>query len=279
MRLKTNLPILTIIVYIGAATAAPVFSADISINEFLADLPSGQDENQDEWVELYNHSDTDINLHGWVLKDSDDSHQRLIENTTIPAHGYLVITRNGSLFSLNNSGDQVRLFESTASANPVDSFTYTASTEGKSWGRIPNYSGDFINNLTPTPGSENIAPPTPTPTPTATPSPNTDSNSTASTPKPSPTPDSSPSQTTTGSVAGLTTSRPATASTQAANLQIRDIIPASSASAIASTTASKSSSITAKPSFTPLFITLGGLVVTSAVAVFVWKLYNSRSWQ
>ena len=143
-----------------------VYSSDVVINEFLPDLPSEIDETVEEWVELYNNSDNFINLNGWVLKDAYDSHCLVIENQTINPKGFVVIKRNKSTFSLNNTNDDVRLFTSTASATPIDSFSYPDVYKNTSWGRIPDGSGEFTNKLIPSPGSPNQAPtPEPTPTP------------------------------------------------------------------------------------------------------------------
>jgi hypothetical protein len=151
----------------------------VVINEFLPDLPSEVDETVEEWVELYNQSDQTINLNGWVLKDAYDNHCLVIENKVISPKGFVVIKRNKSSFSLNNDKDDVRLFTSTASATPIDSFSYPEVYKNTSWGRIPDGSGAFTNKLIPTPGSSNLAPtPEPTPTPQSTSTPTTTSSTT-----------------------------------------------------------------------------------------------------
>jgi len=146
--------------------SSPAYASDVVINEFLPNLLSDIDENIEEWVELYNKGDQTIDLNGWVLKDAYDSHTLVIENQTITSKGFLVIKRNKSTFSLNNTSDDVRLFTSTASATPIDSFSYNKVYENQSWGRIPDGTGEFTNKLIPSPGSFNL---TPTPEPTSTP--------------------------------------------------------------------------------------------------------------
>ncbi|MFC1653658.1 lamin tail domain-containing protein [Patescibacteria group bacterium] len=201
-----------------------IYAGDIVINEFLPDLPSETDEEIEEWVELYNQGSSQISLNGWALKDSYDTHVLVIENITIEPNQFLVIKRNKSKFSLNNSSDQVRLFTSTTSAEPIDSFSYDKAYENKSWGRVPDGSGVFINKLIPSPSEPNTAPtPTPTSTPKSTPTPN-----------PTLTPQSTPQNDTNnnenidpapiGKVAGLTSVKE---STHSSNIEIRPIKSAS----------------------------------------------------
>lgn len=150
--------------------------AQVFINEFVADLPSGQNETDGEWVELYNSGDTELDLSGYVLADAKDN--RLVispayvegETTKIASKGYLVVLRRGSKFSLNNNEDEVLLFESTQSAKAIDHYGYSSTKIGLSWGRIPD-AGEFTQALVPTPGKANQPPPQPSPTPEPSPTP------------------------------------------------------------------------------------------------------------
>ena len=61
----------------------------------------------DEWVELYNNSDQDVNLNGWTIENLGDSespnitiNSTICSNTVIPANGYFLISNYGS----NNGG-------------------------------------------------------------------------------------------------------------------------------------------------------------------------------
>src|SRR3989344_4714678 len=116
-------------------------SADVYINEVLPD-PSGE-ENQDEWVELYNSGPDSVELNGFVLKDAAD-HQMTIDVTKVdgvtllgPAAWVVVYRRGDSYFSLNNSQDEtISLFDT--SDNLLNQFSYNDSEVDKSWGRIPD---------------------------------------------------------------------------------------------------------------------------------------------
>ncbi|MBI4175749.1 MAG: lamin tail domain-containing protein [Candidatus Aenigmarchaeota archaeon] len=78
---------------------------------------------RDEWIELYNPTNTDISLEGWTIQDNTQTPWTLF-NYTIYASSYLTISRNSTSFSditgcdpgvsgftkgLNNDGDQLTL--------------------------------------------------------------------------------------------------------------------------------------------------------------------------
>jgi len=184
--------LLTFIIYL--LFTRTVLADTIVINEFLAN-PSG-DEAQEEWVELYNSSDTQ-DVAGWTLCDASN-HTLIISTdktngaTTLLNSGqWLVVYRMGASFSLNNSDDEtISLFDSSScSGTPIDSVSYNGSSSDKSWGRIPDGTGELQEDLEKTPGAANQSNPTPTPTPTPTSSPSPSSNSSqTSTKSPSPTP-------------------------------------------------------------------------------------------
>ncbi len=55
--------------------------------------------NPEDWVELYNPHDYDLDIAGWVFKDDDDDHAFIFpENTVIEADGYLVVCRDTTMF-------------------------------------------------------------------------------------------------------------------------------------------------------------------------------------
>ena len=143
-------------------------NTDIVINEFVPN-PLGSDNAAmpgGEWVELYNKGDWAIDLNGWRLYDSIDSHELEIlalnivgGDTVIPAKGYLVVYRNtDSDFALNNSGgDSVRLYDDIMSSGTlIDSIGYLNSTEDKSWSRMPNGIGSFSDGHITTPNGPNV---------------------------------------------------------------------------------------------------------------------------
>ncbi len=70
----------------------------IVINEF--NYKSAKDFDTGDWVELYNNSDEDVDLSGWILKDDDDSHQFIFpDGLVLPARDYLVVCEDSEKFS------------------------------------------------------------------------------------------------------------------------------------------------------------------------------------
>lgn len=148
----------------GAST-----KAEIVINEFIPN-PLGADDAAmpaGEWVELYNTTAADIDVDGWVLYDSHDDHALPISasnsdnnlnltdsgETVVPAGGRLVVYRDGdSDFSLNNDADTVRLFDDYigSGGSLIDSYSYTGSSENKTYARVPDGSDNWIDPI-PTP--------------------------------------------------------------------------------------------------------------------------------
>ncbi|MEK7643422.1 MAG: lamin tail domain-containing protein [Patescibacteria group bacterium] len=146
-------------------------TSHILINEFIPN-PTGDDTGSagasldGEWVELFNPTALDINVDGWVLYDSNNTHDLVISGantdtggTIVTAGGYLVVYREGDTnFALNNvGGDSVRLFSGpiTSGGILVDSHEYTGvAPDDKSFARIPDGSSNWIDPAG-TPGGKN----------------------------------------------------------------------------------------------------------------------------
>lgn len=72
--------------------------ANIVINEI--NYNSSASFNSEDWVELYNNSDSAVDLSGWIFKDEDDTHNFVIpDETELPVEGYMVLCRDSILFS------------------------------------------------------------------------------------------------------------------------------------------------------------------------------------
>lgn len=136
---------------------------DVKLNEIYANPTNNNpldpsDESNGEWLEIYNTSDWSWDVNGWRLEDA--AHKSIIVDasktggsTVVPAHGWLVVNRNGDPnFSLNNGSETVYLYDG---GMLIDSFHYTTTTETKSWGRKPDGLGTWFSDLTPSPGGTN----------------------------------------------------------------------------------------------------------------------------
>jgi len=84
------------------------YSDNIIISEIFPN-PFGKDD--DEFIELFNNSDSDVNLIGWTLGDNSKKRYKIKQDSIIKANEYFIINRNESKIALNNSGDSVKLFQ------------------------------------------------------------------------------------------------------------------------------------------------------------------------
>ena len=111
----------------------------IVITEVMAN-PASVSDSYGEWFEIFNTTDSTIDMHGWSIKDLDgDEHQLLSDETTIPIlpGEYFILAKNGDEsqnggvnvdyvyngYSLSNSDDEVILLD--ASGAIVDEVHYS----------------------------------------------------------------------------------------------------------------------------------------------------------
>lgn len=148
---------------------------DVVLNEIFAN-PVNED---DEYIELFNTTSSEVTLSGWTVSDKVKTYTL---SGNIPANGFFVINKSASALGLNNSDEEISLKDSLN--NVVDTFSYADTIEGKSWSRYPDGSGSFVNNTNITSLAPNASAPTPTPTSTTTP---TKAPTPTKTPTPTPT--------------------------------------------------------------------------------------------
>ena len=107
---------------ICSKSSQQIFSYDVIINE-IAWMGTENSAN-DEWIELKNISNSDINLKGWTLRDKEDQINIAFDDYTVPRGGFLLLERtddNTIPFmaadliykgSLSNSDEELYLFDS-----------------------------------------------------------------------------------------------------------------------------------------------------------------------
>lgn len=147
------------------ATISNPMVEDLVINEFLASndaIVPDQDGEFDDWVELYNNSDSDIDLEGYFLSDDPDDLTKwpFPDNTVIAANGYLIIWTDDdeeqaglhTNFKLSAAAESVILVD--AAGEIVDEVSYANQITDISYGRYPNGTGDF-QSMSPTFYAEN----------------------------------------------------------------------------------------------------------------------------
>ena len=124
---------------------------DVFINEVYS---SG-----DDWLELYNTSDTPKNIGGYFIFDDETDKYTIPANTMIPAKGFLVLycddTATGlhTNFKLSSDGETVYL--ENASATLIDKVEFPALDNGQSYGRYPDGSSTLAISGNTSQGSSN----------------------------------------------------------------------------------------------------------------------------
>ena len=132
-----------------------VESPQIAINELMSKnsiTEADEAGEYDDWIELYNLTNSDVDISGWHLSDNPWSMDKweFPEGTTIDAGGYLIIWADedgsqGDLhanFKLSGSGES--LYLSTAEEYIVDQIVFPSSDDDMGYARVPNGTGTFI---------------------------------------------------------------------------------------------------------------------------------------
>lgn len=127
------------------------YPSNIIINELLPS-PIGPDA-EEEWIEIFNNNNFEVNLFNWKINDSRGKTKTYIfpKETKIVAQGFLILFRNISKIILNNDGDSISLIQ--PNNNIIDSVTYPKAQKNESYNKI-NSEWLWSDNLTP--GSINI---------------------------------------------------------------------------------------------------------------------------
>lgn len=107
-------------------SAISTSATQIFLSEILPN-PAGSDLTE-EFIELYNPNDFSVDLSGWQIDDGEGgSRPYLIKEKTIAAKSCLVFKRSETKLALNNSFDEVRLFNNKSEL--VDQMSYEQAPE------------------------------------------------------------------------------------------------------------------------------------------------------
>lgn len=142
------------------------------INEIMADnTRTIQDPDEpgayEDWIEIYNAEDTDVDMSGMILTDRPDDPLggwRVSKGVIIPAKGYLVFwadndPEQGPMhtdFGLNKSGESLALFDAAEHGYIlIDKVTFGPQSSDISYGRRGDGGSQWRFMSTPTPGKRN----------------------------------------------------------------------------------------------------------------------------
>jgi endonuclease YncB( thermonuclease family) len=135
----------------GYTKEGSTVSSDLVINEVL---PASGTIYPKEFVEIYNPTDSPVDLSGYIIDDivnGGSSPYTIPNGTTIPAKGYFVWETTAYY---NNSGDDVTL--KSPDGTIIDQYHYSSSVADKSWVRMPDGgSWSATMDSTPTKGASN----------------------------------------------------------------------------------------------------------------------------
>jgi len=142
------------------------------INEFMASNNSDSNfadpqGDYDDWIEIYNYGDTDINIGGYYLTDDLGNPTKwqipsgYPAETNVPAGGYILFwaddeTFEGPLhtnFKLSASGEEIGLFLDADTM--IDGIIFGDQVTNISYGRYPDANDDLRFFATPTPLADN----------------------------------------------------------------------------------------------------------------------------
>lgn len=108
----------------------------IYLNEILPDPK--EDEKKEEFIELYNSSDKDIDLEDWIIKDATKTGYYVFSSgAKIKSEQYLAVYRKEFDFALNNSGSET-VFLLDPNDDTISSVSYSDSKENISY----NFDGE-----------------------------------------------------------------------------------------------------------------------------------------
>jgi len=129
-------------------------SKTVRVNEIMPfPAQDGIFDEFEEWIELYNAGDGDVDLSGWLLDDAvgDSEGYRISEGTVLVAGSFALFHGRTTGIVLDDLGDQVRLL--AADGKVVDVVDYGQLAPNASWCR--DEAGIWHNDWPPSPGAPN----------------------------------------------------------------------------------------------------------------------------
>ncbi|HKX61027.1 MAG TPA: lamin tail domain-containing protein, partial [Verrucomicrobiae bacterium] len=123
----------------------------VVINEFLAHT----DDPDLDYIELYNHSTSPLDVSGCFLSDARNTNKFTIPpGVIIPPRGFVVFNQNQLGFSLSSGGENI-YFRNAANTRVLDAVRFEAQANGVASGRYPDGAPNISLLSARTPGTTN----------------------------------------------------------------------------------------------------------------------------
>ncbi len=117
-----------------SAPLIQTYPKNITFTEIVPSPEGPDDEN--EWIEIYSNNEFEIDLSGWVIKDSLGRTTEYILSARIPAFSYLILKRPETKITLNNDGDKLTLLNPDKEI--IDSVEFGKAVQGESYIKTPS---------------------------------------------------------------------------------------------------------------------------------------------
>lgn len=162
--------IVFVIFALASLSPTQLLTGQVVINELMASNSLHADdpdfESSSDWIELYNASDSEIDLGGWFVTDnlSDTLKWAVPLGTFIPAEGHLVLWCDGentveenihTSFKLSSLGEELGVYN--AELTLVDSLVFSGLDTDVSFGRVTDGNSEWAWFNVPTRGTSNDA--------------------------------------------------------------------------------------------------------------------------
>ena len=139
------------------STTPVIYPTGVFINEILPN-PEGADE-KDEWIELCNSNNFDVDLSGWQLQDKAGTittypipqGTKILAGVPAVSGSFLIFKRPATQIMLNNDGDEVNLL--APNGKVINSVGFLNAPLGQSYNKTAN---DWTWSTTLTPGAVNV---------------------------------------------------------------------------------------------------------------------------
>lgn len=138
----------------SAGSSSPISCQNtILVNEIMI---NPEDSNADyEFVELYNQTDIEKDISGWILEDSQGKTTKftLPANAKIASHNFLTLYRPQTKITLNNSGDGMKLSNASGQICDASPHNSGAADEDASYSRK---NANWVWTAASTPNATNV---------------------------------------------------------------------------------------------------------------------------